>query len=478
MQTNRESHELEVLREQPRARPARKGPKSQRVRAANEARRKALVLTQRQRLVHAMIELSARSGYQDVSIAELCAGAGVSPVTFYDEFADKEDVLVGAYRLCAESLFGPMREALFNARNADIPRRALGAMLEAIAEDPDAGRIVFVESLGAGERMLAERTRAFERFEGRVQEYVGRLLSDSMTLDVPVTAVAGALRHIVARHLRNHAEDQLPARLNDGLGWLSCYLRGAQIELWSTSSAALLDGALSQPPALPARAPEFERLPRGRHRLPASMVARSQRTRLLYATAEVMMEKGYAGTKVEDIVGAAAVAKPVFYQFFKDKEHAFLEAQQFPTQFILDRCVEAYFSADEWPERVWRCFETLIALIVSNPPISHLRLVECYSAGAEAIRRAEDVTRSFTMFLQEGRRYSPEAYSLPRLAEHAIAGAFFEIVQREVAAGRYATLGSLLPRLTYIALAPFTGADTAIELVEDLKGRALTSATT
>src|SRR2546425_169418 len=49
--------------------------------------------------------------------------------------------------------------------------------------------------------------------------------------------------------------------------------------------------------------------------------------------------KGYAGTKVEDIVAAAAVAKPAFYQFL-DKEHAFLEAQQFPTQFILGRCVE------------------------------------------------------------------------------------------------------------------------------------------
>src|SRR5205807_10299977 len=116
-----------------------------------------------------------------------------------------------------------------------------------------------------------------------------------------------------------------------------------------TSEAATLNGALLKPPPAPARPAGPERLPRGRHRLPASMVARSQRTRLLYATAEVTMEKGYAGSKVEDIVAAAAVAKPVFYQFFKDKEHAFLEAQQFPTQFILDRCVEAYFSVDGCP---------------------------------------------------------------------------------------------------------------------------------
>src|SRR5205807_5433993 len=181
-----------------------------------------------------MIELSAQGGYQEVSIAALCAGAGVSPVTFYEEFVDKEEVLVGAYRLCAESLFGPMRSVLFDAKTPDVPRLALEAMLEAIAEDPDAGRIVFVEALGAGERMLKERTGAFERFERRVQEYMGRLPGDS-TLDVPVSAVAGALRHIVARDLRNHAEDQLPSRLNDGLEWLSRYLRAAQAEPWSTS---------------------------------------------------------------------------------------------------------------------------------------------------------------------------------------------------------------------------------------------------
>ena len=69
-----------------------------------------------------------------------------------------------------------------------------------------------------------------------------------------------------------------------------------------------------------------------------------------------------------------------------------------------------------------------------------------------------------------------KARSLPRLAEQAIAGALFEIVQREAAAGRYATLMSLLPRLTYIALAPFTGADEAIELVEGLKGAELARA--
>src|SRR6202007_1413855 len=126
----------------------------------------------------------------------------------------------------------------------------------------------------------------------------------------------------------------------------------------------------------------------------------------------------------------ARVARPVFYAHFPDgKEQAFLEAQDHPTQYILDCCAHAYFSADEWPERMWRMLETLIELIVSNPAISHLRLVESYAAGPAAIRRAEEITRSFTMFLHEGYHYRAQAASLPPLCSQAITGAIFEIVQ-------------------------------------------------
>jgi AcrR family transcriptional regulator len=281
-------------------------------------------------------------------------------------------------------------------------------------------------------------------------------------------AVIGALRHIISRHLRTHSEDQLPARLKDGLAWLSCYAVPAGAAPWSTSPAALLQRVLEHsPPA--AWAPET--LPAGTHGLPAGVIVRSQRTRLIFATAEVTMAKGYRNAKITDIVARARVGRTVFYRYFASKQQAFLEAQQYPTQYILDRCIEAYFSGDEWPERLWRGLKMLLGLISENPAISHLRLVECYAAGPAAIRRAEEITRSFTIFLAEGYRYRPQAASVPRLASLAIAGAIFEVVQRQVERGDFATLGAHLPQLAYIALAPFTGAQEAIALVEEMKAR-------
>ncbi len=100
--------------------------------------------------------------------------------------------------------------------------------------------------------------------------------------------------------------------------------------------------------------------------------------------------------------------------------------------------------------------------------LAHLRLVECYAAGPAAIRRAEDITRSFTIFLEEGYRRRPQAQELPRLSSQAIAGAIFEIVQREVGAGRVREIARLLPQLAYISIAPFLGPQEAIERVREL----------
>jgi hypothetical protein len=60
---------------------------------------------------------------------------------------------------------------------------------------------------------------------------------------------------------------------------------------------------------------------------------------------------------------------------------------------------------------------------------------------------------------------------LPRLCSQAVTGAIFEIIQHDVADGEHARPSARLPQLTYIAIAPFTGAEEAIGLVEEMKAR-------
>ncbi len=411
-----------------------------------------------------MIELSAQVGYQGVSIVQLASHAGVSTATFYEQFEDKEDCLLTAYRSVAERVFGQMRPAAGDGDWSDAARVALQPLLGILQSDPDVVRLLFVDGLAGGQRVREEIARVLEKFERHVQAFLDSPPKSGNTLDIPATAGMGALRNIVSSHLRTHAEDRLPLLMDDALAWLKSYAIPAGQARWSTGPHALLAATPARERGARARAPA--RLPRGRHHLPAGVVARSQRERLLHGTAEVMSAKGYANATVTDIVAQAGVSRDVFYEYFTSKQHAFLEAQQYPTQFILDACATAYFRAKDWPERVWNGLRTLLGLIVSDPAVAHLRLVECYAAGPAAIRRAEEITRSFTFFLEEGYSYRPQNHELPRLYSEAIAGAIFEVLQRNVAHGETAQLPRHLPQIVYIAITPFTGPQEAIHLLE------------
>ena len=441
------------------------------IRSDTLARETAGKASQRERLLDAMIQLAGHEGYQNVSIAALSSAAGVSRATFYEQFADKEECLLAAWQTAAERL---MEQAPPMAvSNGDWPEAA-GSLLRSLAmaleRDPDAARLLFVETLTGGSRARATQRIVLGAFERRVQEFIDSATPTSFTIDVPAIALLGALRSIVARHVRTHSEDELISLCDDGITWVRSYAVPAGREHWSTGPEARLPESPGDPLAAAGRR-RLRRLPRGRHGLPAGVIARSQRTRIIYGTAEVMMSKGYENVTVADIVAAAGVSRDVFYENFTDKHDAFLEAQQHPTQHILDTCAAAYFSVQDWPERIWSLFSVLLEMVVANPAISHLRLVECYAAGPDAIRRAEEITRSFTIFLEEGYGYRPEARELPHLCSQAIAGAIFEIIQRHVARGDGAGLTRRLPELTYIAVAPFLGPDDAIARISELRSR-------
>jgi AcrR family transcriptional regulator len=51
----------------------------------------------------------------------------------------------------------------------------------------------------------------------------------------------------------------------------------------------------------------------------------SVRQRLLAAATDLFTQRGYAATTVREIVGAAAVSKPVLYYYFRNKEGIYLE---------------------------------------------------------------------------------------------------------------------------------------------------------
>ena len=131
------------------------------------------------------------------------------------------------------------------------------------------------------------------------------------------------------------------------------------------------------------------RLPSGRHGLTREAVARSQRTRLVDAIAQVVAEKGYPATTVADVVERAGVSRRTFYEQFPDKEACFLAAYDAGLAAVLCRIGEAVEvdPTAPWRERARAGVESFLALLASQPAFAQAIQVEILTAGPAALDR-------------------------------------------------------------------------------------------
>jgi AcrR family transcriptional regulator len=432
--------------------------------------------SQRERLLAAMTHVASSQGYAELSIADLTSRARVSRQTFYEQFAGKEDLFLAAYQRSARQVLGPLQGAMSSSDWWETPRTVVRAVLARIEADPEGAWLFFVEGLAGGPRIEAERRRVLEAVEAAIEGFLESAPAAGQTLDVPPRALLGAIRGAAIRAIapwqpRIDAGGQEPA-LGEGLvAWIRSYAIPAGQARWSAGERAVQPARCSRGsvrPASPILA-RHEQLPRGRHGLPRGVVERNRRERIILATAEVIQEKGYAAVTVGDIATAAGIGKGVFYEHFADKRHVFAVAQQHAAQETFNACARAYFAGPTWPERIYAGLRTLSAIVAAEPALAHLRILAPYAAGPEAIERTQQTAMLFAAFLEEGYSRRPQAEHLPRACSAAIVDAVFEIIRAEIAAGRAGELSHQVPLLSYVAIAPFTGAQAAVQLIEGLR---------
>jgi AcrR family transcriptional regulator len=124
-------------------------------------------MTQRERMLDAVIEAVAEKGYAETTVADVVARAGVSRRTFYEQFEDKLDCFLEAYVWRAEFVRESVAERVRATASDDWRvrlRAGLAAYLEALAARPASARVLNVDVLGAGPRALEVRERVLARF--------------------------------------------------------------------------------------------------------------------------------------------------------------------------------------------------------------------------------------------------------------------------------------------------------------------------
>lgn len=120
----------------------------------------AVAESQRARILGAMRAAVANGGYEDATIADVIAHAGVSRKTFYEQFTGKDECFAVAYREEMDRLLEVTMSAFGDGDEPWVVRLrgALTALCAALASNPETARLCFVEAMDAG-TVTAERRR-------------------------------------------------------------------------------------------------------------------------------------------------------------------------------------------------------------------------------------------------------------------------------------------------------------------------------
>jgi len=406
-----------------------------------------------------MVAIAGSRGFAAASVSRIVETAGVSRATFYEHFSDRDECLLAAY----EDLAGRVDAALGGLQAAAPEERlrcALTELLTAAERSPAAARLMTIEVVGAGPGVREARRRLHDRVEAAMRKELG---GGKRVSQLPASGLIGGVENVIATRVFRGESNTLGRLLFDLIDWIDSYLHernGLVIEdpRWDE-----LARRMGTPGSVVL--PEEVRLPRGRSALPAAAVEATQRDRILRAVAVLSRERGYLRTTVAEIVARAQISRQAFYNQFEGKRDAFKATQVAALQAVMSRSAEAFFGADNWPDRVWNGLEALLRHSAENPDLAYLDTVDSYAVGEEAIARSIENRMAFNLFLAEGYEMRRNGRRLPQLCSEAIGGAILELLRSQVLGPGAEHSLEALPQAAYVALAPFVGSEEAAAYV-------------
>jgi AcrR family transcriptional regulator len=166
----------------------------------------------------ATAELVAERGYQKTTIELIAKTARVALVTFYEQFASKEECFLAAFDESVEAAGQVFAELVDPERPwVDQVSSGLEVFLEMVVAEPARAKLCLVESQAAGSAALARYQEMLEKVAPKLRE--GRELNPraSRLPDGLEMAIAGGLAWLVHQRLVADRADELKALLPEML---------------------------------------------------------------------------------------------------------------------------------------------------------------------------------------------------------------------------------------------------------------------
>jgi AcrR family transcriptional regulator len=309
-----------------------------------------------QRILAAALEVFGEVGYHQCRVQRITELAGCSRVSFYQYFSSKEDLFRHLAGRLAKRL-GELVDGLPLITGDEAGRDALVRYFEEYSVIYDEYQPIFVafQTAAASDEVMAEGaqrigSRVVANVESKIVDPAvnGHELGETVRTIIESAVAANRIHEVLA-------EGEPPVRITR---------RRVNVALAEVSHRALfgvVEGLNLRNPPRRTRAFPIEEVahtdsPRARARGAPNPGPGGMQTRaaVLEAGHQVYVQRGYYGTRVDDIADAAGVSHGVFYRYFKNKDELFrLLAAQAARRFAIayDQLGALDLGAEDMPER-------------------------------------------------------------------------------------------------------------------------------
>ncbi|MUM21423.1 TetR/AcrR family transcriptional regulator [Mycobacterium sp. CBMA271] len=197
-------------------------------------------------------------------------------------------------------------------------------------------------------------------------------------------------------------------------------------------------------------------LPRGRGKLPESVIKEAQYRRMLRAAVSAIAEKGYAEVTVADIVTRARVSRKVFYEHFSHKKDCFLATAQDGAELIFERIVAGAQGAEPG-EELRGAMRAYLQLVTEESEFIRCFGIELYAVGDDGLRLRQEAYKRYAALLRalvNGTAVGSDLEPIElRSIDRAVIAALTELVVANMFSGRIEQMLELEDDIVFIVRA-------------------------
>jgi AcrR family transcriptional regulator len=171
--------------------------------------------SQRERLLAAVVRVTAANGYEQTTVGDILGEAGVGRESFYELFNDKLDCMLAAHKLLLDDLAEKAGAAYVG--EGDWParlRKGLAVALDWFAADPEASHFVLVDLSTVGPAFRPVFQAEYARFVALFNEGLDDSAPDPDLASATNLAIGATMARIYEEVLIGRATE-LPRLLPD-----------------------------------------------------------------------------------------------------------------------------------------------------------------------------------------------------------------------------------------------------------------------